>query len=248
MDNGTDNRFCFEHTSGPTLETTVSNTSPLECTVPGSVVTVTVEIANPSNTLQAGAFFSSSLPPQLLALPASCASNVGTCTVRDGAGIGGINYAATLAPNQTARITYQARVADGTSPGAVLCIVTVPGTAITGSCRTSTACITVNCPPGGSAPICLQDDNSGDLLRFNSLTGEYLFTKCGADGYSLSGRGSITRRGCSIELHNPQISATIDKCLINPHTRGEAMIRLTPLGPTIIINDRNINNNTCACP
>src|SRR5262249_17240860 len=235
----TGHRFCLENASGPTLETMVSNINPLECTVPGSVVTVTVKVTNPSNTLQAKATTFSDPPSELLPLPGSCSSNIGTCTVTDRR----IFYEGTLARNQTARNRYQGRVANGTTPGTVLCIETSPS-GITGSCRTSTACITVSCP----ATICLQDDHSGDVLRFNPLTGEYLFTKCGADGFSLSGRGGVSRQGCSIELHSPQVSAAIDKCPIIPQNRGRATILRTPLGPTFIINDNDITNNTCACP
>src|SRR6185312_11839393 len=37
--------------------------------------------------------------------------------------------------------------------------------------------------------ICLQDDRSGSTLQFDSCTGDYQFTRCGAGAFVLTGRG-----------------------------------------------------------
>ena len=38
---------------------------------------------------------------------------------------------------------------------------------------------------------CLQDDHTGDILQWDSLTGDYLFTHCGAGGFTFSGKGTV---------------------------------------------------------
>ena len=37
--------------------------------------------------------------------------------------------------------------------------------------------------------ICIKDDNTGDTLQWSSTTGDYLFTHCGANGFTLTGTG-----------------------------------------------------------
>lgn len=94
--------------------------------------------------------------------------------------------------------------------------------------------------------LCLQDDDSGDLLRFNSLTGDYLFMSRHAGGFTLAGAGRVSRTGCLIELRDAMVETTLDRCPIAPLNRGRATIRRTPLGPTFVIVDSDTTNNTCA--
>jgi hypothetical protein len=37
---------------------------------------------------------------------------------------------------------------------------------------------------------CLKDDHTGDILQWNSVTGDYLFTHCGPGGFTFSGKGT----------------------------------------------------------
>jgi hypothetical protein len=46
--------------------------------------------------------------------------------------------------------------------------------------------------PNTRYDICLEDDDSGDLLRFNSGSGEYIFARHGSGAFTLTGRGFIT--------------------------------------------------------
>jgi hypothetical protein len=39
---------------------------------------------------------------------------------------------------------------------------------------------------------CLKDDVTGDLLQWSSTTGDYLFTHCGAGGFTLTGTGTTS--------------------------------------------------------
>jgi uncharacterized delta-60 repeat protein len=98
---------------------------------------------------------------------------------------------------------------------------------------------------GASFDTCLQDDSNGSLLRFNSTTGEYLFTNCG--GFTLGGTGLISRRGSVITLQqngpDRRLFATIDRSV----NRGTASIQVFSQGTTFTITDRNTLNDTCSC-
>ncbi len=98
-----------------------------------------------------------------------------------------------------------------------------------------------------SFDVCLQDDRSGDLLRFNSRTGDYLFARCGAGGFTFSGRGSVRRIGCSLALSDPRVFVTINDCNFGHVRSGDAIVRSNILGPTFLINDSNLNDNDCVC-
>lgn len=102
--------------------------------------------------------------------------------------------------------------------------------------------------PGGGQQVCLQDDRSGDTLRVDLATGDYVFTRCGASGFTLNGKGQISRVGCATTLRDAVVSAVVNQCPIAPLNLGTATIRRTPLGPTFKINDRDVTNNNCTCP
>jgi hypothetical protein len=97
------------------------------------------------------------------------------------------------------------------------------------------------------AVVCLQDDDSGDVLQFNSCTGDYQFTRCGAGGFTLIGRGDISRVGNLLTLQDSKVSATVDMGPIAPRNTASVIIKPTPLGPTFLINDSDTTNNTCGC-
>ncbi len=94
---------------------------------------------------------------------------------------------------------------------------------------------------------CLQDDNRGDILQFNSSSGDYQFLRCGVDGLALSGRGAVQRVGCVLILADSKVQAVINRCPIAPLTRGRAVVRVSPHGPVFVLNDRDANKGTCTC-
>ncbi len=95
--------------------------------------------------------------------------------------------------------------------------------------------------------ICLKDDRSGDMLRFNSASGDYQFLQCGEDDFMLSGRGTVQRLGCVVALVNSKVQVIIIRCTNAPHNRGQAIVRVTPDGPVFIINDRDAGHSDCDC-
>lgn len=99
---------------------------------------------------------------------------------------------------------------------------------------------------GGGFDICLQDDSNGNLLQFNSTTGDYRFSNC-RKGLTLTGRGRVSIRFCKVELQvtgtDRSISALANTCA---HS-GTASIRDSSRNQTFTITDRDITNNTCSC-
>ncbi len=88
----------------------------------------------------------------------------------------------------------------------------------------------------------LQDNSSGDMLRFNSTTGAYQFSRC-SDGYTLTGTGSVSTQGCLITLtHFPtdrRLIARLDTCA---HS-GTVSLQIYALGTTFTIIDSDTTNN-----
>jgi hypothetical protein len=95
--------------------------------------------------------------------------------------------------------------------------------------------------------ICLQDDGSDDILRIDTAGGDYQFLRCDGNGFTLEGRGELLRAGCVLALVDDKVIAVINRCPIASPDRGHAIVRASPLGPTFLINDRDLNNSDCSC-
>lgn len=91
----------------------------------------------------------------------------------------------------------------------------------------------------------LQDDTTGNTLKFNSVTGQYQFTKCG--GVTVGGTGTVKQKGCTITLeHNlgdRRISAKVDAC----QNKGSASIQLFSPNTVFSISDKNIRSTYTIC-
>ena len=143
---------------------------PLVCTGPGNVVTGSFTINN-SGAAPTAVAATVSLPAGLLALPGSCAANVGTCGVINASTV---TYTATLAPGQTATVSYKAQVGNLVTTGTQLCsnlAVSFGG----GPILTVQACVTANCQPvgpGGVLPATseVSGQKPGSVLIYNVYT------------------------------------------------------------------------------
>lgn len=94
--------------------------------------------------------------------------------------------------------------------------------------------------------ICIQDDRNGNLLRFNSETGDYQFTDC-RKGFTLSGRGAVRIRACKVELQDfgPDRNLSV---LANTCTHiGTVSLQVSSPGRSFTVSDSDITNNTCGC-
>jgi serine protease len=98
----------------------------------------------------------------------------------------------------------------------------------------------------GAFDLCIQDDSNKDVVRINTTTGAYQLTRC-RDGFTISGTGIISKRGCTISFQDSKsdrrIMATIDSC----QNKANASIHLFAQGSPFSLNDRDITNNTCSC-
>lgn len=92
--------------------------------------------------------------------------------------------------------------------------------------------------------ICMQDDTNGNLLRFNSTTGDYLFTNC-RKGMVFAGKGSVTTNFCKITLNASMPGQTLT-ALANTCTRA-ASAQLVAQGKTLTITDKDMGNDSCTC-
>jgi|GEM_PF-260645 len=96
--------------------------------------------------------------------------------------------------------------------------------------------------------VCIQDDQSGDLLQFSTFTGDYRFIKCGAGGFTLTGRATVTRGAGQVQLSDARIFATLSRNPFSFSSSGNATVRSSILGTAFDLEDRSTANNTCACP
>jgi uncharacterized delta-60 repeat protein len=94
--------------------------------------------------------------------------------------------------------------------------------------------------------ICMQDDNSGNLLQFNSTTGDYQFSNC-RKGWSFTGRGMVTVNSCKMRFTAADVNGSIS-ALANTCTNvGTASVQVNSKGRTFTISDRDMRNNSCGC-
>jgi hypothetical protein len=95
--------------------------------------------------------------------------------------------------------------------------------------------------------VCLQDDRSGDVLQFNSCTGDYQFTRCGVGGFTLIGKGRISRLDNVLNLSDLRVTAAVESRPFGSRNSGSAVIRPLGFGPSFTIDDSGVANNTCSC-
>ena len=96
---------------------------------------------------------------------------------------------------------------------------------------------------------CIQDDRSGDTLRFNTQTGAYVYTRC-SDKFTLSGTGTVRVSGGMITLTDSRPDRRINATFLTGQMTGRATVTLKPgpgLSQTISLNQTN-SHATCMCP
>lgn len=99
---------------------------------------------------------------------------------------------------------------------------------------------------GSSFDICLQDDINGNLLQFNSTTGDYRFSNC-RKGFTLTGRGTVSIFFCKVELKDVGRDRNVS-VLANTCTHvGSASVRDFSRNLNFTVSDRDITDNTCSC-
>jgi len=95
--------------------------------------------------------------------------------------------------------------------------------------------------------LVIQDDYNAALLKVNTATGEYVFTSC-RKGVTLSGTGTVTVRGCKLDLQSVnadhRLSATVNTCT---HV-GTATVKSFTTGKVFWVLDSDMSNDTGVCP
>gem|GEM_PF-2292873 len=96
--------------------------------------------------------------------------------------------------------------------------------------------------------VCIQDDTTNDVLKWNSQTGDYLYTQCRRKSITLGGKGKINRSGCTITLQDARPDRSIQASFNSCAHYGTATIYAASTGITYTIKDPNTLKNTCRCP
>jgi hypothetical protein len=97
--------------------------------------------------------------------------------------------------------------------------------------------------------VCIQDDHTGDTFRFNSMTGQYVYTRC-TDKFTLTGDGSVENVNGLETLTDSRSDRRISAAFNPGPLTGRATITLilaTGISQTIVVNQTN-PLATCACP
>ena len=94
---------------------------------------------------------------------------------------------------------------------------------------------------------CLQDESNGNIFLFNSVTGQYQFTRCGIGSLTLIGVGTVTVRGSVISLQHYATDRRIVVTVDNGIKSGTASIQMLSAKTTFTINDRNTADDSCGC-
>lgn len=158
-------------------------------------------------------------------------------------------------------------VAAATCPFSASGVVNYPAPTTNGQCGTITCTppsgssfpigsSTVTCTDSGGATcgftitvfgLCLQDDsNPGNVVLFNPSTGAYQF--CCNGVVVASGTGTVSVKGCVVAIQHYPGTYRVNISADTAVKKGNASIQMPPGVSKCTIMDRNITNNTCACP
>jgi hypothetical protein len=96
--------------------------------------------------------------------------------------------------------------------------------------------------------ICIQDDHTGDTFRFNSMTGQYVYTRC-RDKFTLSGTGVVGNSNGYVTITDNKPDRRINAGFSLSTFTGRANVTLIRSGiiQTITVYDTN-PHPTCTCP
>jgi Subtilase family/HYR domain len=183
----------------------------------------------------------------------TCSTNCGTCTeppqitCPDSVTVVGTPGAACVVVN------YPAPIATDDCPGLVVVCTppsgfcfpvgatTVTCTATDSSANVATCTFTVTV-----FDICLQDDSSAStVMLINSSTGDYRFC---CHGTVYTGQGTITKKGNTIALQQNGPDRRVVAKVDTASKKASASLQFPPGKTICTISDRNILNNSCACP
>ena len=98
--------------------------------------------------------------------------------------------------------------------------------------------------------VCLQDNVSGDWISWNSQTGDYQFTRCGKNGFVLTGTGKVGSASSISTLTDARQDRRVSAGFMTGQLTGSATVVLL-LAPGVYQTFRVTSSNphpTCSCP
>jgi hypothetical protein len=156
--------------------TSLKLTDPAVCTGTGNILVIEARFTNSGNRAQGnnpGSEFTAQLPANLVALPNTCTSTSGDCTVTSALQI---DWNGPVAIGASITIRFNAQVTDNTAAGTQLCVNSSvsfdsDNDGINDATAQSLACVTLNCPAVGPGMVFppasdLSDQKSGSVLVF----------------------------------------------------------------------------------
>jgi hypothetical protein len=96
---------------------------------------------------------------------------------------------------------------------------------------------------------CVQDNNTGDYVQFNSVTGHYITKQC-STGFTAEGTGVVTTSGSTTTLKENGPIRFVTVSVNNTTHVGSASVKVKN-GLSVVaynISDSDTTNNTCICP
>ena len=96
---------------------------------------------------------------------------------------------------------------------------------------------------------CLKDDSSGNFVQFNSQTGDYLLTVCGANGFTFSGKGKVSLVGSVLMISDQRADRRVTISYLTNQLTGNATISIevaTGVFNTIRVSQTR-TSVVCAC-
>ena len=165
-------------------------------------------------------------------------------------------------------------VAAPTCPPTNTAVVNFPLPALSGNCPLPVNPIVCTPPSGSSFPVgtttvtctatddfglslscsftvtvfnaCIQDDsNPGNVILFNTFTGEY--RACCSGVVIAAGVGTVYRQGCDVTLQHNAATWRVTAKWSSMYLRGSGALQLPVGSIRCTITDRDIRNNSCMC-
>src|SRR5260370_17725504 len=75
-----------------------------------------------------------------------------------------------------------------------------------------------------SYDMCLKDDTNGDFIQWSSTTGDYLFTHCGPNPFTMSGVGTTSLMSGTQMLRDNKVDRNITAGFLTGQLTGRATI------------------------
>jgi hypothetical protein len=157
-------------------------------------------------------------------------------------GVGAVTFTAISLP--AGMSLSPAGVLSGTATQSGSFSITVTATDANGCTGSATVSLSVT-----ALDKCLKDDSTGNFVQFSSTTGDYLFTVCGPNGFTLVGRGTLTVVNSVIVISDNKPDRRVSIQYNLGQLTGKAtLMRIIAAGlyQTYSLNDTN-PHPVCAC-